>query len=853
MALLAVALSANSQSGTLDQDFGSNGYTITAFPGGGAGFHALTLQSDGKLIAVGDEHRNGSPSFAIARYNTSGKLDASFGNAGLIVTDFEGGDDRARAITIQPDGSILVAGYAHNGSNYNFALVRYLSNGSLDSSFGDDGKVRTPFVENRNAFGRAVDLQENGKIVVAGEAYNGTDLDFAIARYNHNGRPDSSWGDKGIILTDFSQGSSDKARAVAVQADGKVVVAGVTNNGTGDNFALVRYQSNGQLDGSFGSGGKVITDFSAGPDEGRSLHLLSDGGILLAGEAYNGSNQIDFALARYRSDGSLDTSFGNGGKVTTPVGAGDDPGRAVAVQGDGRILVAGEVYSNGLADVALVRYQANGSLDNSFGTHQHGKVVTAFSEDDDVAYAIALSEDRLFIAGHVGADANTERGLVAAYTLAEPVKLSVAHSKDATEDDIDGEFVVTISAAQSQDLNINFELTGTATPGTDYEAPEQPLVLPAGETSLAVPIAVIADNEIEEAESVTLTLQDPAVAGVELDSENQSATLAIVDNDEAQEEPALLSVVLINDAAEDEQDGAFQVQLSRALTEDLTINYEVTGTATPGADYETLAQQLVLPAGETTMNIVVVVLADTEVEEAETVVLTLQDPATETVTLDQNNQSATLTIADNDEEEQQEPVLLAVAVAQEAAEDEQDGAFSITLSEAFDQDLTISYKLSGTATAGTDYETPAGSVLLAAGETSVGLPIVVIADTEVEEDETVVLELQDPNVAGVALDEANSTATLTIQNDDEAQEEPALLSVVSVADAAEDNEAGALELRLSRALAEDLAVNFTLSGTATAGTDYETPAQEQVIPAGSTSLPIAITPLADTEVEEDET
>jgi len=214
-----------------------------------------------------------------------------------VTTDF-GGSDYGFSVALQPDGKIVVAGYAGG----DFALARYNSDGALDTSFGSGGKVTTDFGGSYHPDGFSVALQPDGKIVVAGYAGG----DFALARYNSDGALDTSFGSGGKVTTDF--GGSDAGYSVALQPDGKIVVAGYA----GLDFALARYNSDGALDTSFGTGGKVTTDFSGGRDVGYSVALQPDGKIVVAGYA-----GVDFALARYNSDGALDTSFGSGGKVTT--------------------------------------------------------------------------------------------------------------------------------------------------------------------------------------------------------------------------------------------------------------------------------------------------------------------------------------------------------------------------------------------------------------------------------------------------------------------------------------------------------------------------------------------------------
>ncbi|MEH2043413.1 DUF4347 domain-containing protein, partial [Nostoc sp.] len=373
-----------------DTSFSSDGKVTTDL-----GFIAIdigrsvALQTNGKIIVAGDS--NGD--FALVRYNTDGSLDTSFSSDGKVTTDLGLlSIDIGYSLAIQADGKIIVAGT--NGTD--FALARYNSDGSLDTSFSSDGKVTT-------GFGLTIDIahsttvQADGKIIVAGT--DGTD--FALARYNSDGSLDTSFSSDGKVTTDFALLAIDIVYSTAVQADGKIIVAGVSN---GD-FALARYNSNGSLDTSFSSDGKVTTDFGLlAIDIVYSLVVQADGKILVAGES-NG----DFALARYNSDGSLDTSFSSDGKVTTDFGLlPNEIAYSLAVQADGKILVAG-VSNN---DFALVRYNSDGSIDTTFDND--GKVSTDLGLLTlDIAYGLVQQPDgKIIVAGTDGTDFAVVRYLV---------------------------------------------------------------------------------------------------------------------------------------------------------------------------------------------------------------------------------------------------------------------------------------------------------------------------------------------------------------------------------------------------------------------------------------------------------
>jgi uncharacterized delta-60 repeat protein len=307
-------------------------------------------------------------------------------------TPFGDFNDWGRAVATQADGKIVVAGQAGTG----FGVARYGADAVLDDTFGVSGIVSTAIGEYGSA-GCAVAVQADGKIVVAGWANNGMDQDFALVRYNPEGTLDAGFGSDGIVTTAVGSGD-DVAYAVAVQADGKIVVAGCAFNGSDGDFALARYHSDGALDSTFGAGGIVTTAVGSGDDCAYGLALQSDGAIVVAGFASDGGTSV-FALARYGGGGSLDTGFGSGGTVTVSLGGIDDQARGVAVQADGKIVAAGYAQNtNYYDDVALVRCNADGTLDSAFGAS--GKVVDSMDECDDGGCGVAIQADgRILVAG----------------------------------------------------------------------------------------------------------------------------------------------------------------------------------------------------------------------------------------------------------------------------------------------------------------------------------------------------------------------------------------------------------------------------------------------------------------------
>ncbi len=382
IAALLAATPAWTAPGELAPTFGDDAWIVTTDLSTNIdSAYAVVRQPDGKILVAGFAGNPGR--YGLARYASDGSLDQSFGTGGTVSTPVTIGSHGARAVALQPDGKIVAA-----GSNGGFRVVRYNSDGSLDSTFSGDGTVLTVLGSGLNEFARAVVVQSDGKIVAAGNVGNGG-AGFGLVRYESNGVLDGSFGTAGIVLTDIF--SSEKAHALAIQPDGKLVAAGESYIGGQWHFATVRYSTDGSLDLTFGTGGVVTTTIGSGA-RGEAVLLQSDGKLVVAGYFDNGSAE-EFALVRYNSDGSPDTTFGVGGTVTTPIGS-DAEARAIVQQGDGKLVVAGTSDYG----FALVRYQPNGSLDLSFGNG--GKVTTSVSGGSGLAWGIALeSNGKIVVAG----------------------------------------------------------------------------------------------------------------------------------------------------------------------------------------------------------------------------------------------------------------------------------------------------------------------------------------------------------------------------------------------------------------------------------------------------------------------
>ncbi len=379
--------------GDLDLSFSGDGKVTTAVSSSFA--KDVAIQSDGKIVVAG----RGGNDVAVFRYNSDGTLDTTFSGDGKVATDVSGTIDGAGGVAIQSDGKIVVAGTSGSGLSQSIFLIRYNSNGSLDTTFSGDGIVTIDGSE-RSDSTSAVAIQSSGKIVVAGIGATQTpdDFDIILLRLNSNGTLDTTFSGDGIVVTDL--GGFETTFDVAIAALNKIVVAGEINGGA--NIFLARYNSDGVLDNTFGAGGASIIDLDG---SARALAIQSDDKIVVAGAASPGVT-LDFHLFRSNSDGTIDNTFGGGDGVVITHVSGHAHATAVAIQAEGKILAA---VSTGLlfdppvtasSEFAIVRYNSNGTLDATFSGD--GIVITDFSSNSlDSANAMAIQKNngRIVVAG----------------------------------------------------------------------------------------------------------------------------------------------------------------------------------------------------------------------------------------------------------------------------------------------------------------------------------------------------------------------------------------------------------------------------------------------------------------------
>ena len=400
---------ASAAPGSLDVSFGVGGALRTNFGGTYDWAFATAVQPDGRILAAGVSDARGTYDFALARYTARHDLDPSFGDGGVVLTDFGHSYDWAYALALQPDGRIVVAGVSDAGGSKDFALARFNPDGTRDAGFGQGGLVTLGPRPLTTDIIHGIALQPDGKIVAAGVTFEDVVTlnphgDFMTARFLPDGRPDPAFGVGGVTTTDFGDGSYDEPFAVVLEPDGRVVLGGYTNAGPGpgvlfgaDQLALARYLPNGLLDPSFGDHGKVVFDGGGMVERILALALTPDNG-LVAGGFTNGEHRSDLLLARLQADGAMDPHFGTTrkGLSVNDLGTNSERISSLVLAPDGRIVAGGQTAVHDNADFAVFRYLPDGSFDRSFG--DGGVATFDFGGREDRVHAVAFQPDGKIVA-----------------------------------------------------------------------------------------------------------------------------------------------------------------------------------------------------------------------------------------------------------------------------------------------------------------------------------------------------------------------------------------------------------------------------------------------------------------------
>jgi uncharacterized delta-60 repeat protein len=378
--------------GRIDTSFGTSGFTRTII-GDNDLILDIAIDSQDRIIAGGFAVIGGAQNFALARYTSSGALDTSFGTSGLTTTTI-GTSASINSIALDSQGRIIAGGFAVVGGAGKFAVARYTISGVLDTSFGTSGLTTTTIGTGASINSIALDSQ--GRIIAVGNTDIGGAQNFALARYTSSGALDTSFGTSGLTTTTI--GTSAIINSIVLDSQGRIIAGGGTTFAPLDKFSLARYTSRGVLDTSFGTAGLTTTTIGTSASI-FSIALDSQGKIIGGGAAVIGGVQ-QFALARYTSNGVLDTSFGTSGLTTKIIGT-NDAILSIALDSQEKILAGGGVTIGGVGtNFVLARYTSSGALDSSFGTS--GLVTTTPDNVSGATRAIAFDSQGRVIAGGLG-------------------------------------------------------------------------------------------------------------------------------------------------------------------------------------------------------------------------------------------------------------------------------------------------------------------------------------------------------------------------------------------------------------------------------------------------------------------
>ena len=672
--------------GSPDPSFDGDGIVVTTISSSYDLARAIAVQRDGKIVVAGYTTPINffvNPQFALTRYNTDGSLDNSFDGDGILtptVSVFA----RANAVAIQPDGKIVVAGASRIGNNdpYDFAIARFNADGTADSTFDNDGVVFTP-IGTSDDYATSLVIQPDGKLVVAG--YSNVQLfgnTFALVRYNPNGSLDNTFDGDGKQTTTFDFES--QANSVAIQADGKIVAAGYTYKGPGflNSFALARYNHDGSLDNSFDGDGKVTTDIFFN-SIANSVTIQSDGRIIAAGYADDFNPGSVPALTRYNGDGSLDSTFDSDGILTTPIASSYKAiAQSVAVEGDGKILVAGrnEALNTLNKNVVLTRYNTEGGLDSSFGDNGIvNKELLGTAKEE--GWAMTLYGNRIYVAGTIVTESQ-EDFLVAVFK--NDVVTCPGTTVNTYYRDEDGD--------------------GFGNPNLSIEA----CSLPEG----------YADNNTDcDDKNAAVNPGTAEICGNHIDDNCDGR----VDEDCHK----LPKIYITNTAVREGNDGtrnaSFDLGLSKPGNKPITVEYHTADrTAQAPEDYEQKSGTVTFPPNTRTQKIVIKVKGDRLPEANERFAIILSDAVNGVI----YDGRAVCTIIDDD------PVP-AITI-QDAVADEncQQASVRVSLSESSKQVVTIKYYTKdGSAKAPEDYKAISnGTLVFQPGEITKNISIVIKED-----------------------------------------------------------------------------------------------------------------------------
>lgn len=400
------------QSGVLDTTFGNNGIVTTVITGSYNLAHTSVVQADGKILVAGEAGEPTPMQVAIARYNTDGTLDTSFGNSGTLLIQVGPFRSYARSIALQADGKIVIGAYTYDDIAADFAVIRLLADGTLDNSFGNNGITIAD--AGSHDIVDAMILLNDGKILLAGNNYT----DFLAARFNTDGSLDTTFGTNGWTAIGFDS-SDSQVKDVALQDDGKILLSGYAyNNSTGVNsMATTRINADGSIDPTFGTAGKITVNSGNNDDFAVAIAVQTDGKIVMGGYTYVGENPLryDLVAVRLNTDGTFDDNYANNGvAIGRVLEDGQNYAEQMILQPDDKIILAGYAAEIDNYNLAMLRFDTDGNVDTTFGID--GKVSTDINARPDFGKAITLQPDnKIILAGYSYAPSGVGEIVVARY------------------------------------------------------------------------------------------------------------------------------------------------------------------------------------------------------------------------------------------------------------------------------------------------------------------------------------------------------------------------------------------------------------------------------------------------------
>ncbi len=380
--------------GTLDETYGISGKISLQISAADFFIYDAKILEDQSIICTGliKETSLSSQDIFVAKISSDGKFDTNFNGVGWISIDIDGKNQYAKSLALQMDGKIVVAGYHFNGSNFDMSVVRLNENGSLDNDFDSDGMLTLNFGSTDNV--NKVLITQDNKILLAGRIYNGINSDIAIVKLNNNGSFDSDFGVNGVSAIDLS--NKNEYVYDALMDGDKIVVGGEGDVDDNSVFLIAKYNSDGSLDMTFGTNGYSIKQVGSKYSSVNSIKKMINGNYILAGGT-DINNEDEFSLVSFNKSGELNIDFSEDGILTFNPKTGNEYLKNLIIQEDGKIIAAGNVAGNGsISDFGIMRLQADGNIDDTFGNN--GIMVTDFAQGNDNLAMVAITENKKIMA-----------------------------------------------------------------------------------------------------------------------------------------------------------------------------------------------------------------------------------------------------------------------------------------------------------------------------------------------------------------------------------------------------------------------------------------------------------------------